>query len=215
MSTWLTQIIPDFRSAEARRDAGDAVRIHQRVMQLVPDGLGDQARLKAGVLYRAEETPRGARILVQTQLKPDPGRLPEGYGIIQVRELDPLLDWLRPGTLVRYRLAANTCLRKSHSKKVEPLRGTDAEQWWITRAPAAGLDLQSLSSRSPGDAVGQPKAGDGAKPANRVRHALTQFDGVAAVTDPAALTAGIITGIGRGKSHGCGLLSVAPLGAVA
>ena len=213
MSTWLTQITPDyFRSAEARRDAGDAVRIHQRAMQLVPHGLGDQARLKAGVLYRAEENMRGIRILVQTQLKPDPRRLPAGYGTVQIRELDPLLDWLRPGTLVRYRLAANTCLRKSQSKKVEPLRGAHAEQWWITRAPCAGLDLQSLTSRSPGDAVGRSN-GDGTKPANHVRHALTQFNGVAAVTDSTALTAAIITGIGRGKCHGCGLFSIAPLGA--
>lgn len=213
MSTWLTQIVPDyFRSAEARRDAGDAVRIHQRVMQLVPDGLGEQARLKAGVLYRAEETSHGIRILVQTRLKPDPGQLPEGYGTVQVRQLDPLLDWLLPSALVRYRLAANTCLRKSRDKKVVPLRGINAEQWWISRAPAAGLDLQSLTSRSPGNAVGTSKTADGTKPANRVRHALTQFNGVAAVTEPTALTAAIITGIGRGKSHGCGLLSIAPLG---
>lgn len=215
MSTWLTQITPDFRNNQARQDASDAVRMHQRVMQLVPDGLGDQARLKAGVLYRVEETPRGARILVQTQLRPDPSRLPAGYGTVQARDLDPLLRWLRPGALIRYRLAANTCLRKSQDKKVVPLRGSDAEQWWITRAPAAGLDLQSLLSKSPGDAVGRSEPRDGTRPANRVRHALTQFNGVAAVTDPEALTSAIITGVGRGKSHGCGLLTIAPLGAAA
>lgn len=215
MSTWLTQVVPDFRNACARKDAADAVRMHQRVMQLVPDGLGDQARLKAGVLYRVEETPRGVQILVQTQLKPDPARLPAGYGTVRVRELDPLLRWLRPGALVRYRLAANTCLRKSQDKKVVPLRGADAETWWITRAPAVGLELQSLISRSPGDAVGRPESRDQTAPASRVRHALTQFDGVASVTDPAALASAIITGVGRGKSHGCGLLSIAPLGAAA
>jgi CRISPR system Cascade subunit CasE len=215
MSTWLTQITPDFRDAHARKDASDAVRMHQRVMHLVPDGLGDQARLKAGVLYRVEETARGVQILVQTQLEPDPARLPAGYGAARVRELDSLLRWLRPGAMVRYRLAANTCLRKSQDKKVLPLRGANADQWWITRAPAAGLDLRSLISKSPGDAVGRPESRSGITSANRVRHAVTQFDGVAAVTDPAALASAIITGVGRGKSHGCGLLSIAPLGAAA
>jgi CRISPR system Cascade subunit CasE len=209
MSAWLTQLTPDFRSKLAHADLRDAVRMHQTVMKLVPDGLGSQPRLKAGVLYRVEDTPGGARILIQTQVRPDPGRLPAGYSTAQVRDLEPLLAWLHAGALVRYRLTANTCLRKSHSKKVVPLRGADADNWWVTRAPAAGLELQSLISRSPGDAVG------GEDPNRPVRHTLTQFDGVAAVTDPAVLASAIITGIGRGKSHGCGLLSIAPVRATA
>ncbi|MBO0804248.1 MAG: type I-E CRISPR-associated protein Cas6/Cse3/CasE [Nocardiopsaceae bacterium] len=208
MSTWLTQLTPDFRSRQARRDLGNAAEMHRTIMKLVPDSLSDEPRREAGVLYRIEETRRGPQIIVQTQVKPDPARLPAGYGPPMVRNLDPLLAWLQPGTLIRYRLTANTCLRKSATKEVVPLRGADAENWWITRAPAAGIELQSLTSRSPGDAVGR-------KPGQAVRHALTQFDGVAAVTDPTALTAAIITGIGRGKSHGCGLLSIAPLGAAA
>jgi CRISPR system Cascade subunit CasE len=205
MTAWLTQITLNFRNPQAHRDLSDAVRMHQRVMSIVPDGLGDQPRRQAGVLYRIEEAPGGARILVQTAIPPNLGKLPAGYGNTQVRDLGPLLRWLREGTLVRYRLTANTCLRKSHSKEVVPLRGADAEKWWIDRAPGCGLDLQSLISRFPGDAVG------GDDPRKRVRHALTQFDGVAAVTDPGMITTAITTGIGRGKSHGCGLLSIAPI----
>ena len=204
MTTWLTQIYPDFRNRAAHQDLRDAVRMHQRVMSLVPDGLGDQPRQQAGVLYRVEEMPGGARILVQTQLKPDLERLPAGYGTAQARDLELLLRWLAPGRAVRYRLAANTCLRKSHSKEVVPLRGADAEKWWLDRAPGCGLDLQSLISRSPGDAVG----GD---PSKRVRHTLTQFDGVEVITSTNALSTAITTGIGRGRSHGCGLLSIAPV----
>jgi CRISPR system Cascade subunit CasE len=206
MTTWLTQIAPDFRNPAARTDLRDAVRMHQRVMSLVPDGLGDQPRQQAGVLYRVEEMPGGARVLVQTQLKPDLERLPAGYGTAQARDLEVLLRWLAPGRAVRYRLAANTCLRRSRSKAVVPLRGADAEKWWLDRAPGCGLDLQSLISRSPGDAVG----GD---PRKRVRHTLTQFDGVAVVTGTNALSTAITTGIGRGRSHGCGLLSIAPVSA--
>lgn len=205
MTAWLTQITPDFRNPEARRDLADAVRMHQRIMSLVPNGLGDQPRRQAGVLYRIEEAQAGARILAQTAIQPNLGKLPAGYGKTQARDLGPLLRWLREGTLVRYRLNANTCLRKARSKEVVPLRGTDAEKWWTDRAPACGLNLQSLLSRSPGDIV------RGADPNKRVRHALTQFNGVATVTDPGALTTAIITGIGRGKSHGCGLLSIAPV----
>jgi CRISPR system Cascade subunit CasE len=204
MIAWLTQISPNFRNPQALHDLSDAVCMHRRVMSLIPDGLGAQPRRQASVLYRIEEAPDGTRILVQTSLQPDPGKLPPGYGTAQVRDLGPLLRWLGDGTLIRYRLTANTCLRKARSKEVVPLRGADAEKWWVDRAPSCGLDLQSLISRSPGDAVG------GDDPKKRIRHALTQFDGVAVVTDRGRLTTAIITGIGRGKSHGCGLLSVAP-----
>lgn len=204
MTTWLTQITPDYRNDTARQDLRDVIKMHQRVMMLIPDGLGEHARLQAGVLYRVDQTARGGQILVQTQMCPQLDRLPVGYGQAQTRELDPLLDWLRPGALVRYRIAANTCKRRSHSTQVIPLRGTEADQWWITRASRSGLALQSLIPHSLDNAVGGDRK-------SGVRHALTCFDGIAAVTDPAALRAAILTGIGRGKSHGCGLLSISPL----
>ncbi len=208
MTAWLTQITPNFRHDLARRDLRDVARMHQRVMSLVPDGLGDEPRRQAGVLHRVEEAPTGVRILVQTGIRPDLSKLPADYGQAQVRDLDPLLHWLREGATIRYRLAANTCLRKAHSKSVVPLRGAEADKWWAERAAGCGLDIQLLMSRSPGDVVG------GDDPKSRIRHAVTQFDGVAIITDPGALTTAIVTGIGRGKSHGCGLLSIAPVDAM-
>ncbi|MGH3403484.1 MAG: type I-E CRISPR-associated protein Cas6/Cse3/CasE [Streptosporangiaceae bacterium] len=204
MTTWLTQITPDYRNDTARQDLRDVIKMHQRVMTLVPDGLGEHARLQAGVLYRVDQTSRSGQILVQTQMGPRLDRLPAGYGQAQTRELDPLLDWLHPGALVRYRIAANTCKRRSRSTQVIPLRGVEADQWWITRASRSGITLQSLIPCSLDDAVGGDRK-------SGVRHAVTRFDGIAAVTDPGALREALLAGVGRGKSHGCGLLSIAPL----
>lgn len=205
MTTWLTRITPGPGSTAARGDLRDSVRMHQRVMMLVPDGLGDEARRRAGLLYRVEEGPAGLQVLVQTQVPPDPGRLPAGYGATAVRDLTPLLDWLRPGAPVRYRLAANTIRRMNHTGKPVPLRGTAADEWWAARArDKCGLNLRSLVSRVPGDAVG---SGD---PGKAIRHVITQFDGTAIVADAAALAGAVITGVGRGKAYGCGLLSIAP-----
>lgn len=214
MTTWLTQITPDPRSRQVRRDLRDAVQMHKTVMSLVAwAGLDDQARAAGGVLYRIEETATAPRILVQTQVKPDPEQLPDGYGTARTRELDALLHWLHPGALVRYRLAASTVRSKARTREIIPLRGAAADDWWTARAPAAGLALQSLASRSPGDPVGR-KTDDnenGTARTHRIRHTLTQFDGTATVTDPGALATAITAGIGRGKSYGCGLLSIAPL----
>jgi CRISPR system Cascade subunit CasE len=71
--------------------------MHQRIMSLVPDGLGNQPRRQAGVLYRIEDTQGGVgRILVQTAIQPNLGKLPAGDGKAQVRDLSPL----REGALV-------------------------------------------------------------------------------------------------------------------
>jgi CRISPR system Cascade subunit CasE len=207
MTTWLTQITPDYRNPLVRNDLRDIIDMHKRLMMLVPDDLGDQARRQAGVLYRIEES-SGSRILIQTQLHPNLGRLPTGYGKAQTRELDPLLRWLSTGALARYRITANTCKRKSHSTKVVALRGAAADEWWKERASRSGLQLQSLISHPLDDAVGGDRR-------SGVRHAVTRFDGIAIITDPAALRQAVLSGIGRGKSHGCGLLSLAPLRAPA
>jgi CRISPR system Cascade subunit CasE len=204
MTTWLTQITPDYRNPLVHNDLRDVIDMHKRVMMLVPDDLGDQARRQAGVLYRIDESPRGPRMLIQTQMHPQLARLPAGYGQAESRELDPMLKWLLTGALVRYRITANTCKRKSHSTKVVALRGTAADDWWKERASRSGLQLQSLIPHSVDDAVGGDRR-------SGVRHAVTRFDGVALVTDPAALRQAVLSGIGRGKSHGCGLLSLAPL----
>jgi CRISPR system Cascade subunit CasE len=204
MTTWLTQITPDYRNPLARRDLRDVVDMHKRVMMLVPDGLGDQARRQAGVLYRIDESQHATRILIQTQMQPQLTRLPAGYAQVQTRELDPLLKWLATGALVRYRITANTCKRKSHSTQVVALRGIAADEWWTEHAARNGLMLQSLLPHPLDDAVGGDRS-------SGVRHAMTRFDGIASVTDPDALRQAILAGVGRGKSHGCGLLSVAPV----
>lgn len=210
MSAWLVRVLPDLRHADARRDLGDAVRLHRRVMRLAPQGLGEQARQRAGVLYRVEDTSSGVQILAQTHVKPEVGAFPDTYGRVDTRDLTPLLDRLRDGDVLHYRIAANTSKRLSRSAgpqegKVVALRGADAEQWWVDRALRNGLVLQTLNARSQPDSMGARNGTD------RVRHAVTRFDGIATVSDAQLLRAAVLTGIGRGKSHGCGLLSIAPL----
>jgi CRISPR system Cascade subunit CasE len=68
MSLWLARIQPDQRRKEVRKDLRDIVSLHQTVMKLFPDGIGDQARRQASVLFRLDETPTGPYLLVQTRL---------------------------------------------------------------------------------------------------------------------------------------------------
>lgn len=204
MTTWLVRILPDVRRRDVNNDLADPDRLHKRLMMLVPDELGEQARAQTGVLFRVEDIRNGLQLLVQSSMKPDLSRLPDGYGEIAMRELDGLLARLRPGAPVHYRIAANPSKRLGRNAgpkegKIEALRGAAAEEWWVARAAANGLAVSTLSSQSQRDIRAK----------GTVRHAVVRFDGSATVTDPEAVRAAVLQGIGRGKTYGCGLLSLA------
>lgn len=211
MSAWLVRITLNPADSVARRDLTDVVRLHQRVMTLAPDGIGDKPRQQAGLLFRVEHHPyRGRQLLVQARVEPVTRRIPKTYGTVEVRDLQPLLDALTPGMAIAYRLTANASKRLGRSSgpmegKVVALRGTEADEWWAARASQCGMRLHSLHAQRQDDMVGDVAG------SRCVRHAVTCFEGVAIVTDVDRVRAAILAGVGRGKSHGCGLLSIAPL----
>lgn len=211
MDVWLARLRLNVKSREVRRDLRDAVALHRRVMSLLPDGLGDQARHKAGVLYRLDETRQGPTLTVQAGLLPSDEKLPEGYCEFAVRHLTPLLKALQPGMRVHYRIAANATKRaaksdEKHKKgQIVALSGVAAGEWWQRQATTHGLTLVTSFAQPLPQARGEREDG------KSVCHAVTRFDGTAIVRDPDLLREALVRGIGRGKSYGCGLLSLAPV----
>ncbi|PWI05757.1 type I-E CRISPR-associated protein Cas6/Cse3/CasE [Streptomyces sp. NWU339] len=216
MTVWLTRIIPDPRSREARRDTAGAVDLHRRLMSLFPSDAGPQARAHFNVLFRTEDTPTGPHILMQSTHQPDPTRLPDGYGSHLTRPLDALLDALRPGLTIHYRCVANAVRKPGATTRtaynlpaVVPLSGAAADEWWLRQADTCGLKPLALHSQ-PLDAAQGLRGTRNSGAQHRVRHARTRFDGTAAIIDPDQLRTKITEGIGRGKAYGCGLLTIAP-----
>lgn len=207
---YLARIRLNPHSRDVQRDLGDHTQLHKTLMRLLPDDLGDNPRQQTGLLFRTDTTEDATTLLVQATHPLDPARLPEDYGHTDIKDLGPMFRALRPGLGVRYRIAVNPSKtqrlppeHKNKRGKVLPLYDADADQWWKRRALNAGLDLRSLHSAplapvTPGDAP------------DRIRHRLVRYEGTATVTDPEALTAAVLTGIGRGKPYGGGLLSLAP-----
>ncbi|MFJ8650272.1 type I-E CRISPR-associated protein Cas6/Cse3/CasE [Streptomyces sp. NPDC093546] len=203
----------NLHSREVQRDLNDATQMHRTLMRLAPDHLGQAPRQAAGLLYRLDESETLSTLLVQAATL-DPARLPPGYGHIDIKDLTPMFNALKKGIAVRYRIVVNpvTCERlpleqKGRRGKRIPLTGPDADQWWTRRATEAGLDIRTLLP-TPVAAV-RPRA----KSAVPMRHHLVRYDGTATVTDPDALTHAVLSGIGRAKSYGAGLLSLAPAAA--
>ncbi|MGA4842159.1 type I-E CRISPR-associated protein Cas6/Cse3/CasE [Streptomyces sp. G45] len=219
MTTWLTRIVPDQRSRDARHDLNGteaAVGLHHRLMTLFPAHAGPDPRARFGVLFRVEDTPTGTHILLQSTHEPDLSQLPIGYGNGTTRPLDALLDALRPGLTVHYRCVASavrkpgaTTRRLYNLPAVVPLNGADADAWWLRQTDTAGLKPLTLRSH-PLEAARGARGPRNSRQQQHICHARTRFDGTAAIIDPDLLRTKIIEGIGRGKAYGCGLLSIAP-----
>ncbi|MFI6019027.1 type I-E CRISPR-associated protein Cas6/Cse3/CasE [Streptomyces sp. NPDC051287] len=197
-------------SRAVQRDLRDAGEMHRTLMRMVPDALGDAPRQTAGLLYRLDETPTTSTLLVQATTL-DPTRLPDDYGHADLKDLTPMFTALTKGLTLRYRIVVNPAKRerlpldhKNTRGKIIPLAGEAADQWWNRRAADSGLHLHTLL---PVPATAQRT---GAKNNEHLRLGLLRYDGTATVTDPDALTTAVLTGIGRSKSYGAGLLSLAP-----
>ncbi|MGW1177417.1 type I-E CRISPR-associated protein Cas6/Cse3/CasE [Kitasatospora sp. NPDC002543] len=213
MTLWLTRIVPDPRSRDARRDTAGAVDLHHRMMSLFPDHVAEEEpRRRLGVLFRTESTAGGDQILLQSGQRPELDRLPTGYGQAVTKPLTPLLDALRPGLHIRYRIAANPIRRPTRAtrelyglKAVVPLLGAAADDWWARQAEASGLNIGILHS-SPLEAAKGNRRSD----QRPVKHDRVLFEGTAVITDADRLRTRLTEGIGKGKAYGCGLLSIAP-----
>ncbi|GGO99239.1 type I-E CRISPR-associated protein Cas6/Cse3/CasE [Wenjunlia tyrosinilytica] len=208
---FLARIDLNLQDRAVQRDLRDANQMHKTLMRMVPDGLGPQARRITGMLYRLDTVEHGTILMVQASNVLDTSRLPDRYGRTQTRDLTPMFTALRKGLGVRYRIVVNPVKRerlplerKDQRGRIVPLTGADADQWWIRRAADAGLELHTLTPAA------VPAVLSRTTDASGMRHSLLRFDGTATVTDPAALTEALLSGIGRGKAYGAGLLSLAP-----
>ncbi|MET7495042.1 type I-E CRISPR-associated protein Cas6/Cse3/CasE [Streptomyces sp900116325] len=217
MTLWLTRIQPNLRHRDVRRDLASAVGMHHRLMMLFPDDLGPTARNHLGVLFRIEDAAgptRSPQILLQSHQRPDPNRLPAAYGTTTTKDISALIGLLTTGLAVRYRIDANAVRKPGHTtraatgaKAVIPLSGADADEWWARQAEErSGLKLTSTHSTPLIAARGERH-----QDKRQIKHARTRFEGTAVITDHTTLQQRILEGIGRGKSYGCGLLSLAPL----
>ncbi|MEU6313787.1 type I-E CRISPR-associated protein Cas6/Cse3/CasE [Streptomyces sp. NPDC047014] len=219
MTLWLSRLMPDPASRQARRDlSGSGTDLHHRVMALFPDGLSPQPRAHLGLLFRTDETPRGPVLLLQSNQRPTLDRLPTDYATLHSHPLDDLLDALAPGRAVHYRCVASPVRKPGAETRalynlppVVPLHGEAADQWWQRQAANAGLITTAIRSQ-PLDAIRgpHPKSRNTKHANGPISHHRTRFDGTATITDVGLLRQAITHGIGRGKAYGCGLLSIAP-----
>lgn len=169
---YLSRLILNPMSREARRDLADCQALHQRIMYAFPDlgtPVGD-ARARNGVLHRVETQPRSGQValLVQSLMAPDWSRLPPRYLLDTggdpvnpvVKPLEGAYKALVSGDTLIFRLRANPT-RKVDTKsgpdgqqrngRRVPLRGEDAWVSWLTKkGETHGFQVLSVRASASG-----------------------------------------------------------------
>lgn len=226
--TTLSRLLLDPRSGSVLNDLGDVQAMHRRVMSAFPDREQEEARASYGVLYRVEHlVGGGVPVLVQSNEVPDWSKLPGGYlrgyrgdGAAQ-KNIDGLLGAVEVGDQRRFRLRANATrklrLDGGGGKRVELVKEEDALEWIHRQALSCGFKISEGSEFddfSGNDAVFRVRATSESKvhgysSGKRITLGSLLFEGLLEVTDADAFRQAMVSGIGRGKAYGFGLLSLA------
>lgn len=212
---YLSKIRADRRRWDVTNDLEDRDRLHKkfsRFFQEIPGGPCDNARQQMGVLFRVEHDV----ILVQSNQAPRTG-IP-GYEVMATKDVSSNYDAIKPDTLYRFRLEANTSIRA----------GDEDSQDWIPEAEESNLKTLRKTKRvGCGNYPARAKwfeaacRRSGIMPEAYFMDALaplkvgatgflevTRFDGHLKVTDRERFLRAIREGIGQGKAYGLGLLSI-------
>jgi len=224
----LTRLVLNPRSADTRRDLGNAHNMHRRVMSAFPDEqLGAGARHKHGVLFRIEDARGNLHLLVQSETEPDWSKLPDGY-LLETFEPNPAhadlarhLRSLEAGQRLRFRLRANATKRagnrdeRHRGKRVELVGIEPCLKWLIRKQVVAGFALSKTGHGTENEydvrVTEEPKV-RGGRSGKAITFGSVLFDGHLIVTEPDALRAAIARGFGTAKAYGFGLLSVGRAG---
>jgi CRISPR system Cascade subunit CasE len=122
----------------------------------------------------------------------------------QCKLFQPEIDQFPVDRLLRFRLKANPSKRDKETRKTVGLYyQPDQEAWFGRQAAQHGFSVEGLDIIPAANLWGTKEKG---QPQIKIHTAL--FQGVLKVQDPTLFVKAVRQGIGKGKSYGCGLLSL-------
>lgn len=167
-------------------------------------------------LWRTDWLDGRCCLLVLSAQEADFARLVQEYGFPAVtpawesRDYQPLLQRLQKGQAWRFRLKANPVRSvkqegAARGKVMAHVTSAQQKNWLLQRAPALGFTLPEEAF----DVV-HTQWFRFHKPDGRVVTLRTAtFEGTLLIEDPQALQEALLSGIGRAKAYGCGLMTLA------
>ena len=191
--------------------AKDAQRGHGLVMSALPQGLGARPREAARCLWLWDDSRR--ELVVQTSVALEVaalGRLRSSH-IVTAPRVGALTKFTVPLACQKTPPAAVPLELRSHLKASGPsyrsrlvtVPEDERPAWFARRMQRHGLHVDLTSLRLSGLSVVELGARGGRFPA-------VTFEGEGIVADPAAFSAALVSGVGKGKNFGLGLVRIDP-----
>ncbi|QIS07739.1 type I-E CRISPR-associated protein Cas6/Cse3/CasE [Nocardia brasiliensis] len=195
--------------------------MHAAVMSSFPPTAPLTTPTGGRVLWRTDIREHKAELYVVSPAQPDFTHIVEQAGwpttdTWVTRCYTPLLDRLANGQVWHFRLTANPVrnVRTAPDKDTKPRGLKEPEQldWLRNRAEGLGFELAKSEPHGIEDVTIQGRQGlqfkrDRAK----VSLSIATFQGVLVISDAERLRHTLISGIGRAKGYGCGLITLAPV----
>lgn len=214
---YLSRIALDVKRREAMLALASPQVLHGAVERSFN---GDSQR----ILWRVDWLGDNCYLLVLSAVPPDFAHIIEQFGDSDSRQrwetkaYDPLLARLQIGQKWRFRLRANPVHNSSAEKDEVSGRGRvyahvtqeQQRQWLLKHAEICGFQLKEDEF----DVVDTQwkKFRKGGAEKMEVTLRMATFEGVLTISNPELFKQTLVSGIGRAKAYGCGLLTIARYG---
>ena len=203
---YLTKLLLNLRSAQARRDLGDAYEMHRTLARVF--AFGPQSSLPR-FLWRLEmktESLQSPVVLIQAQEQGDwsvVNRMPDYLqSLAETKKVD-LCHLVRLDRQYRFRLLANPTVCRQ-GKRLALLKLEEQTAWIERQGTSHGFEVKAMIV-SPHELLNSSREEKAPICVHRVC-----FEGKLCIRDKVAFERALLAGIGPAKAFGCGLLSVAP-----
>ncbi|MFJ6415571.1 type I-E CRISPR-associated protein Cas6/Cse3/CasE [Paeniglutamicibacter sp. NPDC091659] len=227
--TFRTRIAIDPTSRSAMPYLTNPHRLHGAIMKMfspAPHGQAGEQR----VLWRIDSFATSTWLYVVSTEEPATEVFHKeaglGHLVPESQDYSRILNQVKPGGIYGFRLTANTMkaavdLGSPNSKRPELTRGKRVPiihddqkiQWLQRQGESHGFSILESSEHGPMVRIGPSGNRKFKRNHSTVTLHSTQFDGTLRVDDVDALRAAMVSGIGRGKAYGLGLLSLTPASA--
>lgn len=213
MSAIFSRVIVDPSQRAARKALASPEVLHAIVARATGDPESGRA------LWRLDRGIGRHTLFITSSRKPDAALLAEQLGspLMEINSFsyDRFLASLSAGQEWQFRLRANPtkALRQdgARSRRVALIKEDSQLAWLIRQGEQRGGFEIPRNRLSVPEVVIQTRGADEFRSHGAtVTLGTVVYDGVLRITEPSALRAVLVSGLGRGKAYGCGLLTLAP-----
>lgn len=224
--TFRTRIAIDPISRNAMPYLSNPHRLHGAIMKMfspAPHGQSGEQR----VLWRLDSFATSTWLYIVSSEEPDAKGFHEEAGVShlvpETQTYTRILDQVKSGGTYGFRLTANTMKAavdagSPNTKRPELTRGKRVPiihddqkiQWLQRQGESHGFSLVESTEHGPLVRIGPSGNRRFKRNNSTVTLHGTQFDGTLKVDDLDALRNALVSGIGRGKAYGLGLMSLTP-----